>query len=189
MRILDSATATRGLEMLGYEPEQLELLREAIARPYGMVLVTGPTGSGKTVSLIRLSEHPESARHEYLDGRGPGGNPIARRQSGQRQRQGGTRLSPRRLRAFLRQDPDIVMVGEIRDLETGDIAIKAAQTGHMVLSTLHTNDAPSTLTRMLNMGIPSYNVVASVLLITAQRLGRAVLELQAAHRHPASGPA
>lgn len=171
MRILDSATATRGLETLGYEPEQLELLREAIARPYGMVLVTGPTGSGKTVSLyacLNILNQPGiniSTVEDPVEIQLPGVNQVNVNDKA------GLDFATA-LRAFLRQDPDIVMVGEIRDLETGDIAIKAAQTGHMVLSTLHTNDAPSTLTRMLNMGIPSYNVVASVLLITAQRLGR-----------------
>jgi type IV pilus assembly protein PilB len=171
MRILDSATATRGLEQLGYEPEQLALLRDAIARPYGMVLVTGPTGSGKTVSLyacLNILNQPGiniSTVEDPVEIQLPGVNQVNVNDKA------GLDFATA-LRAFLRQDPDIVMVGEIRDLETGDIAIKAAQTGHMVLSTLHTNDAPSTLTRMLNMGIPSYNVVASVLLITAQRLGR-----------------
>jgi type IV pilus assembly protein PilB len=171
MRILDSTTATKGIEMLGYEPEQLELLRSAIARPYGMVLVTGPTGSGKTVSLyacLNILNQPGvniSTVEDPVEIQLPGVNQV-----NVNDKAGLTFASA--LRSFLRQDPDIVMVGEIRDLETGDIAIKAAQTGHMVLSTLHTNDAPATLTRLLNMGIPSYNVAASVLLITAQRLGR-----------------
>ena len=171
MRILDSTTATKGIELLGYEPEQLQLLRDAIERPYGMVLVTGPTGSGKTVSLyacLNILNRPGiniSTVEDPVEIQLPGVNQV-----NVNDKAGLTFASA--LRAFLRQDPDIVMVGEIRDLETGDIAIKAAQTGHMVLSTLHTNDAPSTLTRLLNMGIPSYNVAASVLMITAQRLGR-----------------
>ncbi len=171
MRILDSSTATRGLETLGYEPGQLQLLRDAIARPYGMVLVTGPTGSGKTVSLyacLNILNQPGiniSTVEDPVEIQLPGVNQVNVNEKA------GLDFATA-LRAFLRQDPDIVMVGEIRDLETADIAIKAAQTGHMVLSTLHTNDAPSTLTRMLNMGVPSYNVAASVLLITAQRLGR-----------------
>jgi type IV pilus assembly protein PilB len=171
MRILDSATATRGIEALGYEPEQLQLLRDAIARPYGMVLVTGPTGSGKTVSLyacLNILNQPGiniSTVEDPVEIQLPGVNQVNVNEKA------GLDFATA-LRAFLRQDPDIVMVGEIRDLETADIAIKAAQTGHMVLSTLHTNDAPSTLTRLLNMGVPSYNVAASVLLITAQRLGR-----------------
>jgi type IV pilus assembly protein PilB len=171
MRILDSSTATRGIEALGYEPEQLRLLREAIGRPYGMVLVTGPTGSGKTVSLyacLNILNQPGINISTVED-------PVEIQLAGINQvnvnEKAGLDFATA-LRAFLRQDPDIVMVGEIRDLETADIAIKAAQTGHMVLSTLHTNDAPATLTRLLNMGVPSYNVAASVLLITAQRLAR-----------------
>jgi len=171
MRILDSTTATRGIEALGYEPEQLRLLREAIARPYGMVLVTGPTGSGKTVSLyacLNILNQPGINISTVED-------PVEIQLAGVNQVNVNDKAGldfATALRAFLRQDPDIVMVGEIRDLETADIAIKAAQTGHMVLSTLHTNDAPATLTRLLNMGVPSYNVAASVLLITAQRLAR-----------------
>ncbi|MDR0578468.1 MAG: type IV-A pilus assembly ATPase PilB [Candidatus Accumulibacter sp.] len=171
LRILDPSSATLGIDMLGYEPEQKALLLDAISRPYGMVLVTGPTGSGKTVSLytclnilnkpginISTAEDPaEIALHGI-------------NQVNVDDRQGLT--FPVALKAFLRQDPDIIMVGEIRDLETAEIAIKAAQTGHMVLSTLHTNDAPSTLTRMMNMGIATFNIASSVLLITAQRLVR-----------------
>jgi len=184
MRILDSTTATRGIEALGYEPEQLALLRSAIERPYGMVLVTGPTGSGKTVSLyacLNILNQPGiniSTVEDPVEIQLPGVNQVNVNEKA------GLDFATA-LRAFLRQDPDIVMVGEIRDLETGDIAIKAAQTGHMVLSTLHTNDAPSTLTRLLNMGVPSYNVAASVLLITAQRLAR---RLCPSCKHPVDIP-
>ena len=171
MRILDANAAQMGIEKLGYEPFQLKLLTEAIARPYGMVLVTGPTGSGKTVSLyscLNILNQPGVNISTVED-------PVEIQLGGINQvnvndKAGLTFATA--MKAFLRQDPDIIMVGEIRDHETGDIAIKAAQTGHMVLSTLHTNDAPSTLTRLINMGIPSYNVAASVHLITAQRLGR-----------------
>ncbi len=171
MRILDSNSATMGIEKLGYEPEQLKLLVEAIQRPYGMVLVTGPTGSGKTVSLyscLNILNKPGVNISTVED-------PVEIQLAGINQVNVNDKAGldfASAMKAFLRQDPDIIMVGEIRDHETGDIAIKAAQTGHMVLSTLHTNDAPSTLTRLINMGIPSYNVAASVNLITAQRLGR-----------------
>lgn len=172
MRILDATTALeRKIEELGYEPEQLKYLLDAIQRPYGMVLVTGPTGSGKTVSLyscLNILNQPGiniSTVEDPVEIQLPGINQVNVNDKA------GLNFATA-LRSFLRQDPDVVMVGEIRDLETADIAIKAAQTGHMVLSTLHTNDAPSTLTRLVNMGVPSYNVAASVLLITAQRLGR-----------------
>jgi len=171
MRILDSSSATMGIEKLGYEPDQLKLLVDAINRPYGMVLVTGPTGSGKTVSLyscLNILNQPGvniSTVEDPVEIQLPGINQVNVNDKA------GLDFASA-MRAFLRQDPDIIMVGEIRDHETGDIAIKAAQTGHMVLSTLHTNDAPATLTRLINMGIPSYNVAASVHLITAQRLGR-----------------
>lgn len=171
MRILDSKAATAGIENLGYEPDQLKILLEAVQRPYGMVLVTGPTGSGKTVSLyscLNILNQPGVNISTVED-------PVEIQLGGINQvninEKAGLDFASA-LRAFLRQDPDIIMVGEIRDLETAEIAIKAAQTGHMVLSTLHTNDAPSTLTRLVNMGVPSYNVAASVNLITAQRLGR-----------------
>ena len=171
MRILDSNAATMGIEKLGYEPDQLKLLIEAVERPYGMVLVTGPTGSGKTVSLyscLNILNKPGVNISTVED-------PVEIQLAGINQvnvnEKAGLDFASA-MKAFLRQDPDIIMVGEIRDHETGDIAIKAAQTGHMVLSTLHTNDAPATLTRLINMGIPSYNVAASVNLITAQRLGR-----------------
>ena len=171
MRILDPSSATLGIEALGYEPEQKTALLDAISRPYGMVLVTGPTGSGKTVSLytclnilnkdgVNISTAEDPAEINL-----PGVNQV-----NVDDKAGLT--FPVALKAFLRQDPDIIMVGEIRDLETAEIAIKAAQTGHMVLSTLHTNDAPQTLTRLMNMGVPTFNIASSILLITAQRLAR-----------------
>ena len=171
LRILDPSSATLGIEMLGYDPDQKALLLDAIERPYGMVLVTGPTGSGKTVSLytcLNILNKPGiniSTAEDPAEIALPGINQV-----NVDDRQGLT--FPVALKAFLRQDPDIIMVGEIRDLETAEIAIKAAQTGHMVLSTLHTNDAPSTLTRLMNMGVPTFNIASSVLLITAQRLVR-----------------
>jgi type IV pilus assembly protein PilB len=171
MRILDPAQAQMGIDALGYEPEQKELLLNAIQRPYGMVLVTGPTGSGKTVSLytcLNILNQPGiniSTAEDPAEINLPGVNQV-----NVNERAG---LSfPVALKAFLRQDPDIIMVGEIRDLETADIAIKAAQTGHMVFSTLHTNDAPATLTRLMNMGVAPFNIASSVILITAQRLAR-----------------
>ncbi len=171
MRILDGSQAQLGIDALGYEPDQKNLLLEAIQRPYGMVLVTGPTGSGKTVSLytcLNILNKPGiniATAEDPAEINLPGVNQV-----NINDRAGLT--FPVALRAFLRQDPDIIMVGEIRDLETADIAIKAAQTGHMVLSTLHTNDAPSTLTRLLNMGVAAFNIAAAVNLITAQRLAR-----------------
>ncbi len=171
MRILDPSSATLGIDALGYDPDQKEHLLTAIARPYGMVLVTGPTGSGKTVSLytcLNILNKPGiniSTAEDPVEINLPGVNQV-----NVNDKQGLT--FPVALKAFLRQDPDIVMVGEIRDIETGEIAIKAAQTGHMVLSTLHTNDAPATLTRLMNMGIAPFNIASSVILITAQRLAR-----------------
>jgi type IV pilus assembly protein PilB len=176
IRILDSSSAKMGIEALGYEPAEKERLMNAIYRPYGMVLVTGPTGSGKTVSLyscLNILNQPgvnictvEDPAEINL----PGINQV-----NVNDRAGLTFSAS--LKAFLRQDPDVIMVGEIRDQETGDIAIKAAQTGHMVMSTLHTNDAPTTLTRLLNMGIPPFNIASAVILITAQRLARKLCEI------------
>lgn len=171
IRILDPSSAKLGIDALGYEPEEKARLVDAISRPYGMVLVTGPTGSGKTVSLytcLNILNQPGvniSTAEDPSEINLPGVNQVNINEKA------GLNFSTA-LRAFLRQDPDVIMVGEIRDLETADIAIKAAQTGHLVLSTLHTNDAPATLTRMLNMGIPAFNIAASVTLITAQRLAR-----------------
>ncbi len=171
MRILDSSNAMIGIDALGYEPDQKAILLDAIARPYGMVLVTGPTGSGKTISLytcLGILNKPGiniSTAEDPAEINMPGVNQV-----NVNDKAGLTFAAA--LKSFLRQDPDIIMVGEIRDLETADISIKAAQTGHMVLSTLHTNDAPTTLTRLLNMGVAPFNVASSVLLITAQRLAR-----------------
>jgi type IV pilus assembly protein PilB len=171
IRILDPSSAKLGIDALGYEPDQKASLLNAIQRPYGMILVTGPTGSGKTVSLytcLNILNQPGiniSTAEDPAEINLPGINQV-----NVNDKAGLTFAAA--LRAFLRQDPDIIMVGEIRDLETADIAIKAAQTGHLVLSTLHTNDAPTTLTRLLNMGVAPFNVASSVMLITAQRLGR-----------------
>ncbi|MET3116964.1 type IV pilus assembly protein PilB [Undibacterium sp. GrIS 1.8] len=171
MRILDGSQAQMGIDALGYDPDQKEILMNAIQRPYGMVLVTGPTGSGKTVSLytcLNVINKPGiniSTAEDPAEINLPGVNQV-----NINDRAGLT--FPVALKSFLRQDPDVIMVGEIRDLETADIAIKAAQTGHMVFSTLHTNDAPSTLTRLMNMGVAPFNIASSVILITAQRLAR-----------------
>ncbi|MCG7567272.1 type IV-A pilus assembly ATPase PilB [Pseudoalteromonas sp. CnMc7-15] len=171
MRVLDSSNATLGIDALGYEEEQKQLYLHALQQPQGMILVTGPTGSGKTVSLysgLSILNTPERNISTAED-------PVEINVKGINQVQ----INPKAeltfanaLRAFLRQDPDVVMVGEIRDLETAEVAIKAAQTGHLVLSTLHTNSAPETITRLLNMGVPAYNVASSVSLIIAQRLAR-----------------
>jgi type IV pilus assembly protein PilB len=171
MRILDPSQAKLGIDALGYEPEQKQALMDAIQRPYGMVLVTGPTGSGKTVSLytcLNILNKPGvniSTAEDPAEIQLPGINQVNVNDKA------GLSFAAA-MKSFLRQDPDIIMVGEIRDLETADIAIKAAQTGHMVMSTLHTNDAPATLTRLANMGVPAFNIVSSIILITAQRLAR-----------------
>jgi type IV pilus assembly protein PilB len=171
IRILDPNSAKLGIDALGYDPDEKERLLKAIARPYGMILVTGPTGSGKTVSLytcLNLLNQPGvniATAEDPSEINLPGVNQV-----NVNEKAGLTFAAA--LKSFLRQDPDIIMVGEIRDLETADIAIKASQTGHLVLSTLHTNDAPTTLTRMRNMGIAPFNIASSVILITAQRLAR-----------------
>ncbi len=171
MRILDASGIKLGIEALGYEADQQKSLLHAIGRPYGMILVTGPTGSGKTVSLytcLNILNQPGiniSTAEDPVEIQLAGINQVnVNDKAGLTFAVG--------LKSFLRQDPDIIMVGEIRDLETADISIKAAQTGHLVLSTLHTNDAPTTLTRLLNMGVAPFNVASSVIMITAQRLGR-----------------
>lgn len=175
IRILDSSSAKLGIDALGYEKIEKERLLAAIYRPYGMVLVTGPTGSGKTVSLytcLNILNQPGvniSTVEDPAEINLPGINQVNVNDKA------GLNFSAA-LKSFLRQDPDIIMVGEIRDLETADIAIKAAQTGHLVMSTLHTNDAPKTLTRLLNMGVAPFNIASSVLLITAQRLVRRLCE-------------
>jgi len=175
LRILDPTSAQLGIEMLGYSEEQKQTYLDTLAQPYGMILVTGPTGSGKTVSLytglniLNTAERNISTAEDPAEINLPGINQV--------------NVNPKvgltfaeALKSFLRQDPDIIMVGEIRDLETASIAIKAAQTGHLVLSTLHTNDAPQTLTRLANMGVPAYNIASAVSLIIAQRLGRRLCE-------------
>jgi type IV pilus assembly protein PilB len=171
IRILDPNSAKLGIDALGYEAVEKQRLLAAIARPYGMVLVTGPTGSGKTVSLytcLNILNKPGiniATAEDPAEITLPGINQVS-----MNEKAGMT--FPVALKAFLRQDPDVIMVGEIRDLETADISIKAAQTGHLVLSTLHTNDAPSTLTRLRNMGMAAFSIASSVILITAQRLAR-----------------
>ncbi|MCC6868292.1 MAG: type IV-A pilus assembly ATPase PilB [Burkholderiales bacterium] len=171
MRILDSSGIKLGIEALGYEPDQQQALLQAIKRPYGMILVTGPTGSGKTVSLYTCLNILNQPGVNIATAEDPAEIQLAGVNQVNVNDKAGLTFAVA-LKAFLRQDPDIIMVGEIRDLETADIAIKAAQTGHLVLSTLHTNDAPTTLTRLLNMGVAPFNVASSVILITAQRLGR-----------------
>ena len=171
LRILDPSSAKMGIDALGYEEVQKELYLDALHQPQGMILVTGPTGSGKTVSLytgLNILNTPETNISTAED-------PVEINLEGINQVNVNTKVGlgfPEALRSFLRQDPDIVMVGEIRDLETASIAIKAAQTGHMVMSTLHTNSAAETLTRMINMGVPAFNIATSVSLIIAQRLAR-----------------
>ena len=175
IRILDPSSAKLGIEALGYEKIEKDRLMTSIVRPYGMILVTGPTGSGKTVSLytcLNILNQPGvniSTVEDPAEINLPGINQV-----NVNDKAGLTFAAA--LKSFLRQDPDIIMVGEIRDLETADIAIKAAQTGHMVMSTLHTNDAPTTLTRLLNMGVAPFNIASSVILITAQRLVRRLCE-------------
>jgi type IV pilus assembly protein PilB len=171
LRILDPSSALLGIDALGYEAPQRDALLDAIGRPYGMVLVTGPTGSGKTISLYTCLNILNKPGINISTAEDPAELNLAGVNQVNVNEKAGLTFAAA-LRSFLRQDPDVVMVGEIRDLETAEIAIKAAQTGHLVLSTLHTNDAPSTLTRMINMGIPAFNIAASVHLITAQRLAR-----------------
>ncbi|MFT5134196.1 MAG: type IV pilus assembly protein PilB [Gammaproteobacteria bacterium] len=171
LRILDPSSAQLGIDALGYEPEQKKLYMDALANPYGMILVTGPTGSGKTVSLytgLNILNEPGTNISTVED-------PAEINLAGINQVNVNVKAGltfAEALKSFLRQDPDIIMVGEIRDLETASIAIKAAQTGHMVMSTLHTNDAPQTLSRLINMGVPPFNIATAVSLIIAQRLGR-----------------
>ncbi len=182
LRILDTAQAALSISELGYEPAQQEALLQAISKPHGLVLMTGPTGSGKTVSLYACLQRLNkpgvniATAEDPVEINLPGINQVSINE------RAGLDFALA-LRAFLRQDPDVLMVGEIRDLETADIAVKASQTGHLVLSTLHTNDAPATLTRLLNMGVPAYNIAASVNLIVAQRLVRKLCRC----RRPAGG--
>jgi len=183
LRILDPSSAQLGIDALGYEPEQKKLYMDALSNPYGMILVTGPTGSGKTVSLytgLNILNQPETNISTVED-------PVEINLEGINQVNVHDKVGltfAEALRAFLRQDPDIIMVGEIRDIETAGIAIKAAQTGHLVLSTLHTNDAPQTLTRLMNMGVPAFNIATSVNLIIAQRLGRRLCDCKALDELP-----
>lgn len=175
LRILDPSSAQLGIDALGYEPEQKKAYMDALSNPYGMILVTGPTGSGKTVSLytgLNILNEPGTNISTAED-------PAEINLTGINQ----VNVNPKAgltfaeaLKSFLRQDPDVIMVGEIRDLETASIAVKAAQTGHLVLSTLHTNDAPQTLSRLINMGVPPFNIATAVSLIIAQRLGRRLCE-------------
>lgn len=185
LRILDGSSAKLGIDKLGYEDFQKKLYLEAIEKPYGMVLVTGPTGSGKTVSLYTALNilNTEGRNISTVE------DPVEIRVEGINQVQQNTKRGmtfAAALRSFLRQDPDVIMVGEIRDLETAEIAIKAAQTGHMVLSTLHTNDAPQTIARLMNMGIAPYNITSSVTLIIAQRLARRLHDCKRAIQLPAA---
>ena len=176
MRILDPTSATLGVEKLGFEPEQKRLFLEAVERPYGMVLVTGPTGSGKTVSLYTAVHILNTPDRNISTAEDPVEINLAGINQVNMNDKAGLTFSTA-LRAFLRQDPDVILVGEIRDLETAEIAIKAAQTGHMVLSTLHTNDAPATLSRLANMGVAPFNIASAVNLIVAQRLARRLCQV------------
>jgi type IV pilus assembly protein PilB len=171
LRILDVAGIKLGVEALGYEPDQQQILLNTIKRPYGMILVTGPTGSGKTVSLYTCLNILNQPGINISTAEDPAEIQLAGVNQVNVNDKAGLTFATA-LRAFLRQDPDIIMVGEIRDLETAEIAVKAAQTGHLVLSTLHTNDAPATLMRLMNMGVAPFNIASSVMLITAQRLAR-----------------
>jgi type IV pilus assembly protein PilB len=183
LRLLDGSAAKLGIDKLGYEDDQKQLYLNALSKPYGMILVTGPTGSGKTVSLytglniLNTEERNISTAEDPVEIRVPGINQVQ-----MSQKKGMTFAVA--LRSFLRQDPDVIMVGEIRDLETAEIAVKAAQTGHMVLSTLHTNDAPQTIARLMNMGIAPYNITSSVTLVIAQRLARRLHDCKRAVQLP-----
>ena len=185
LRILDGGAAKLGIEKLGYEEDQKTIFLEAVQKPYGMVLVTGPTGSGKTVSLYTalniLNDETRniSTVEDPVEIRLPGVNQVQ-----QNVKRGMTFAAA--LRSFLRQDPDVIMVGEIRDLETAEIAVKAAQTGHMVLSTLHTNDAPQTISRLMNMGIAPFNITSSVTVVIAQRLARRLHDCKQPQELPAA---
>ena len=185
MRILDASAAKMGIDKLGYEDEQKKLFLDAIDKPYGMVLVTGPTGSGKTVSLYTALNILNTEGRNISTAE----DPVEIRVSGINQVQQNIRAGMTfgaALRSFLRQDPDVIMVGEIRDLETAEIAVKAAQTGHMVLSTLHTNDAPQTISRLMNMGIAPFNIISSVTLVIAQRLARRLHDCKRPQTLPAN---
>ena len=180
LRILDSNNAQIGIEKLGFEQEQEQLFKSAINKPYGMILVTGPTGSGKTVTLYTALNILNRIEQNICTAE----DPVEISVNGINQVNVNVKTGltfATALRSFLRQDPDIIMVGEIRDLETADIAVKAAQTGHLVLSTLHTNDAPQTLNRLMQMGIEPYNIASAIILIIAQRLARRLCPLCKKH--------
>jgi type IV pilus assembly protein PilB len=184
LRILDPTSAQMGIEALGYDEDQKELFMQTLHKPQGMILVTGPTGSGKTVSLYTGLNILNTVERNISTAE----DPVEINLEGINQVHVNVKVGltfAEALRSFLRQDPDVVMVGEIRDIETAEIAIKAAQTGHMVLSTLHTNSAAETLTRLRNMGVPAFNIATSVSMIIAQRLGR---RLCAGCKKPASIP-
>jgi type IV pilus assembly protein PilB len=183
LRILDSAATKLGIEQLGFDRLQQKRFHEAVTKPYGMILATGPTGSGKTVTLYTALQllNDEGRNISTVE------DPVEIRVNGINQVQQNSKQGmtfARALRAFLRQDPDVIMVGEIRDLETAEIAIKAAQTGHLVLSTLHTNDAPQSITRLMNMGVPTYNVTSAINLVIAQRLVRTLHTCKQPHELP-----
>ncbi len=183
LRILDSSATKLGIEQLGFDKTQQKLFNEAVAKPYGMILATGPTGSGKTVTLYTALHllNEEGTNISTVE------DPVEIRMEGINQVQMNAKQGltfARALRAFLRQDPDVIMVGEIRDLETAEIAIKAAQTGHLVLSTLHTNDAPQSITRLMNMGVPTYNITSAINLVIAQRLLRTLHVCKKKHELP-----
>jgi type IV pilus assembly protein PilB len=183
LRILDSAATRLGMEQLGFDKHQQKQFHAMVKKPYGMILVTGPTGSGKTVTLYTALNmlNDEGRNISTVE------DPVEIRVGGINQVQQNTKQGltfARALRAFLRQDPDVIMVGEIRDLETAEIAVKAAQTGHLVLSTLHTNDAPQSITRLMNMGVPTYNITSAVNLVIAQRLIRTLHVCKKKHDLP-----
>ena len=183
LRILDSSITKMGIEQLGFEIQQRNRFNDMINKPYGMILVTGPTGSGKTVTLYTALNllNDEGRNISTVE------DPVEIRMDGINQVQQNVKQGmtfARALRAFMRQDPDVIMVGEIRDLETAEIAIKAAQTGHLVLSTLHTNDAPQSITRLMNMGVPTYNITSAVNLVIAQRLVRKLHICKQQHELP-----
>ena len=183
LRILDSSITKMGIEQLGFESQQRHRFNDMVNKPYGMLLVTGPTGSGKTVTLYTALNmlNDEGRNISTVE------DPVEIRMGGINQVQQNVKQGmtfARALRAFLRQDPDVIMVGEIRDLETAEIAIKAAQTGHLVLSTLHTNDAPQSITRLMNMGVPTYNITSAVNLVLAQRLIRKLHICKQKHELP-----
>ena len=189
MRILDKEALQLDLGMLGFDPWSLEQFNKAIRQPYGMILITGPTGLGQDHDAVLRDPHDQLPGRQHHDRRGPGGVQPQGRQPGARSTRRSAGPSRPRLRSFLRQDPDIILVGETRDLDTAQIGIRAALTGHLVLTTLHTNDCPSTVARLMDMGIPPFLVSSALTLILAQRLGRKICkDCQAALRGPRKRP-